>query len=78
MWSLNDSTPLTLEILNEQTINNKLSPDTQAVFILILATVLRCYELRTEFLKLKEVDRLWTHFEPKTNLSIEASSYLIG
>ena len=52
--------------------------DVRAVFIMVLATVLRCYPLRPEFIANKGVERVLGVLDEKSDVIVEAVSYLIG
>ena len=55
-----------------------MNDDVRAVFIMVLATVLRCYPLRPEFIANKGVERVLGVLDEKSDVIVEAVSYLIG
>ena len=78
LWHLIDKDDVTLRILCLMMEARDCSEETRALFILIAATVLRCPQLREEFLKRADLSRLVQQKDLRSPFLMESTSYLLG
>ena len=79
LWHLNDKEDVTtLKILRVMMESRDASEETRALYILVGATVLRCPQLRTEFLARVDLSRMIQQMNLRSPFLMESTSYLLG
>lgn len=69
---------MSLRILLKMVDREDVTEEVRAVFIMVLATVLRCYPLRADFMHNRGIERVLDVLDEQSNPVMEAVSYLIG
>lgn len=79
LWHLNDKeNVVTLKILRVMMESRDASEETRALYILIAATVLRCPQLRSDFLSVVDLSRLVQQIDLSSPFLMESTAYLLG